>query len=130
MRDADEVIAIASPMPAARELADLIPLAYEELRRLARHRMGQLRPGGTLSPTELVNEVLLRLLKHSGQQYNGTDHLLRVAAQAMHNVLVDRARRRTAAKRGGASRPISLDDDIPIAAPADQMLAFHEACEV
>jgi RNA polymerase sigma factor (TIGR02999 family) len=116
-----------------RELHDLIPLAYEELRRVARQRMDRLRPGATLSPTDLVNEVLLRLLRQdgkAGKEYEGADHLIRTAAQAMHNVLVDRARRRLAAKRGGAqARRVDFDDNLPIAAPADDMLSFHEACE-
>src|ERR1700712_4345455 len=81
------------------ELADLIPLAYEQLRQLARHHLANMRPGGTLAPTDLVNEVLLRLLKDQDREYRGTDHLIRVAAQAMHFVLVDQARRRIANKR-------------------------------
>jgi RNA polymerase sigma factor (TIGR02999 family) len=112
-----------------RDLAELIPLAYEELRRIARQRVAELRPGGTLAPTDLVNEVLLRLLKRSDRAYAGPDHLVRVAALAMHNVLVDRARRRVAAKRGGGAQRVELDDDLPIAAPAENMLCFHEACE-
>ena len=112
-----------------QNIRELIPLAYEELRRVARSRVAQCRPGGTLSPTDLVNEVLLRLLKYTGQQYNGADHLVRVAAEAMHNVLIDRARRRMAAKRGGRRQRIDFDDELPIAAPADDMLIFHEACE-
>jgi len=113
------------------ELNDLIPLAYEELRRVARQRMERVNPGGTLSPTDLVNEVLLRLLKQDSREYQGTDHLIRIAAQAMHNVLVDRARRRVAAKRGGGIKPrrIEFDEDLPIAAPAEDMLSFNEACE-
>jgi RNA polymerase sigma factor (TIGR02999 family) len=114
-----------------QDLADLIPAAYEELRRVARQRVSHLQPGGTLSPTELVNEVLLRLLKQQGREYQGTDHLIRVAAQAMHNVLVDRARRRQAAKRGGPNAArVAFDDDLPVAAPSDEMLGFHEACEI
>ena len=111
-------------------LEQLIPLAYDELRRIARQRMSQLHPDGTLAPTDLVHEVLMRLLKQCDQQtYNGKDHLIRVAAIAMHNVLVDIARRRAAVKRGGQGRRIDLNDDLPIAAPAEDMLSFHEGCE-
>ena len=114
----------------ARELSELIPLAYEELRRVARQRMAERAGRVTLAPTELVNEVLLRLLGRHGQAYNGTDHLISVAAMAMHDILVDRARRRCAAKRGGERRArLPLDEDVAIAAPADDMLRFHEACE-
>ena len=111
------------------ELSDLIPLAYEELRRVARQRVAQLQRGGTLSPTDLVNEVLLRLLKQTSREYNGPEHLIRVASLAMHNVLVDRARARVAAKRGGRGRRVDLPDELPISAPAENMLALHEALE-
>lgn len=112
-----------------QELANLIPLAYDELRRIARVRVAALRPGGTLAPTDLVNEVLLRLLKRADRNYAGPEHLVRVAALAMHNVLVDRARRRVAVKRGGDAKRVELDDDLPIAAPAEDMICFQEACE-
>jgi RNA polymerase sigma factor (TIGR02999 family) len=112
------------------DLAELIPRAYDELRRLARARVARLAPGGTLSPTDLVNEVLLRLLKQEDHTYRGTDHLLCVAAQAMHNVLLDRARRRLAVKRGGGqAKRVELDDELPIAAPVENMIAFNDALE-
>lgn len=113
----------------ARELADLIPLAYEELRRIARLRMHRLPPGASLTPTDLINEALLRLMNRTERTYNDLDHLIAVAALAMHNVLVDRARRQAAAKRGGEATRVALADDALIAAPAHDMLAFHEACE-
>jgi RNA polymerase sigma factor (TIGR02999 family) len=110
-----------------KEIDALIPLAYQELRYIARRRVAQLGPGATLSPTDLVNEVLLRLLKQAEREYNGKEHLIRVAATAMHNVLVDRARRRLAAKRGGDAERIAFDDDLPIAAPVQSMLVLDEA---
>ncbi len=117
----------------SRELESLIPLAYEELRRVARLRVAQLQPGGTLSPTDLVNEALLRLLKQAPREYHGTEHLVRVASLAMHNVLVDRARANAAAKRGGrGARKRTIDpdvDELPFAAPADDMLALNDALE-
>ncbi|CAN5674374.1 ECF-type sigma factor [soil metagenome] len=113
----------------AEALPGLIALAYEELRRIARARVAQLAPGGTLAPTDLVNEVLLRLLKQHKRQWGGTDHLIRVAAEAMHDVLVDHARRREASKRGGQHKRIAWDEELPIEAPAQDMLCFHEACE-
>lgn len=115
---------------SSSDLPELIPLAYEELRRIARSRVAQLAPGGTLAPTDLVNEVLLRLLKQQKREWGGTQHLIRVAAEAMHNVLVDHARRRDAAKRGGQHKRIQWDEELPIAAPADDMLSFHEACDI
>jgi RNA polymerase sigma factor (TIGR02999 family) len=112
------------------ELAELIPFAYQELRRVARQRMAQNAATHTLTPTELVNEALLRLLKQAGRDYNDLDHLISVAALAMHDILVDRARRRAAIKRGGAAVRVALDDDLLVAEPADDMLVFNEACEV
>lgn len=111
------------------ELRDLIPMAYDALRQAARHRMAHNAAGITLTPTDLVNEVLLRLLKREGVKYNGEDHLLSVAALAMHHILVDRARRRAAAKRGGFRIRVDLDDDLEIESPVEDMLGFHEACD-
>jgi RNA polymerase sigma factor (TIGR02999 family) len=115
--------------PEKEELAKLIPLAYQELRLIAQSHFSDLQRGATLSPTDLVNEVLLRLLKREEQQYHGTEHLIRVSVRAMHNVLVDQARRRIAAKRGGQHKRVKLDTELPIAAPVKDMLSFHEACE-
>lgn len=107
----------------------LIKEAYDELRRVAHHGLAGLPPGQTFAPTELVNEALLRLLKHQGHQYQGKEHLIRVTALAMHNILVDRARQKRSAKHGGLHKRIEYDDNLPICAPADDMLAFNEACE-
>jgi RNA polymerase sigma factor (TIGR02999 family) len=111
-------------------LDELIPLAYEELRRVARQRLAQLPPGKSFSATDLVNDVLLRLLKRTNRQYNGREHLIRTAAMAMHDALVDRARRKKAAKRSDASKQVALHDDLHVVAPAHDMLAFDEACNV
>ena len=111
------------------DLHALIQEAYDELRRVARHGLAALPPGQSLAPTELVNEALLRLLKQQGYQYQGKEHLIRVTAQAMHNILVDRARRKKSAKHGGRHKRVDYDNDLPICAPSDDMLAFNEACE-
>ena len=113
-----------------QSLDRLIPIAYEELRRVARQRVAQLTPGASWSATDLVNETLLRLLKRSKRDYNGADHLIRTAAMAMHDALVDRARRKNAAKRSGALMKVDLADELPVVDPASDMLAFNEACEV
>lgn len=114
---------------SSQNLHDLIPIAYDALRNVARLKMMQKNAGFTITPTDLVNEVLLRLLSRGDCKYNGEAHLLSVAALAMHNVLVDRARRRGAAKRGGLQVRLDIDD-VQIVAPADNMLEFHAACEV
>jgi RNA polymerase sigma factor (TIGR02999 family) len=113
---------------AENELNELIARAYEELRRVARARIAHLRAGATLMPTDLVNEVLLRLLgSERPQRFQDTGHLVRIASVAMHGVLVDHARRHGAAKRGGQGKRVDLDDDLPIAAPAQDMLALDDA---
>jgi RNA polymerase sigma factor (TIGR02999 family) len=114
---------------ATSEVAHLIPPAYEELRRIARRRMARLPPGCTLTPTDLVNEALLRLMGGQDCACDDVDHLIALAARAMHNVLVDRARRRSAAKRGGGGVRVALSDEYLAVSPAPDMLSFHEACE-
>jgi RNA polymerase sigma factor (TIGR02999 family) len=115
------------------DLSEVIPRAYEELRRVARARVAQLQSGGTLAPTELVNEVLLRLLRSGDElaprQFHGAGHLIRVASIAMHGILVDHARRRDAIKRGGQRKRVDLDDDLPIVAPARDMLGLDDALQ-
>jgi RNA polymerase sigma factor (TIGR02999 family) len=111
------------------ELVGLLPLVYEELRRVARERMAHLRPGGTVGPTDVVHEALVGLLKRTRQTYEGPDHLIRVASMAMHSILVDAARRRTAAKRGGGLERLPFDNDLPVAAPVEDMLALDDALE-
>ncbi len=77
---------------------ELLPLVYEELRRLAAQKMAQEQPGQTLQPTALVHEAWLRLAGES--RWNNRQHFFRAAAQAMHRILVDRARQRSAQRRG------------------------------
>ena len=99
----------------------LIPLVYEELRRLAHHYLRRERPGYTLQTSALVNEAYLRLVDHKGMRWQNRAHFYAVAAQAMRRVLVDHARSRDAAKRGGGANLIGLDE----AATAAQMQAAN-----
>lgn len=90
--------------------AELLPLVYEELRKLADARMAQERPGQTLQATALVHEAYLRLLGPDGIDdaiWNGRAHFFGAAAEAMRRILIDRARARGAQKRGGGVRPIT-----------------------
>ncbi len=116
---------------AARDRA--IELLYEELRAIARHHRWRSRGHETLSTTALVHESFLRLSGPSGIEWQDRVHFLRVAARAMRHVLVDDARRRSAAKRGDGVAPVSLDEaDGQVAAPdlkSDEVLAVHEALE-
>lgn len=81
--------------------AELLPLVYGELRRLAEARLARLPPGQTLQPTALVHEAFVELVGRGDPGWNGRGHFFGAAAQAMHDILVDRARRKGAQKRGG-----------------------------
>jgi RNA polymerase sigma factor (TIGR02999 family) len=130
MSDVTRILsAIEEGDPRASE--QLLPLVYEELRRLAVQKMAQEAPGRTLQATALVHEAYLRLVDGDGaERWNSRGHFFAAAAEAMRRILVDQARRRKAAKRGGAAGRVELQES-EIAAPAsgDQVLAVHEALE-
>jgi RNA polymerase sigma factor (TIGR02999 family) len=109
---------------------ELLPLVYEELRRLAAVRMAQENPGHTLQPTALVHEAWLRLVGDENVRWNGRAHFFGAAAEAMRRILIDRARRRNARRHGGDQQRVDLPV-IEIAAPDedDQLLAVNEALE-
>jgi RNA polymerase sigma-70 factor, ECF subfamily len=90
-------------------LDELLPLVYEELRGQARRYMRAQPAGHTLQTTALVHEAYLRLVGQSSVEWKGRAHFLGVAAKAMRSILVDHARARNAAKRGGSARAITLD---------------------
>ena len=102
----------------------LLPLVYDELRRLAAHRLAQEKPGHTLDATALVHEAYLRLV--GDQQFGGRGHFFAAAAEAMRRILVEAARRKGRAKHGGGRRRVELED-VPAAQPADDLLAIDEA---
>jgi RNA polymerase sigma factor (TIGR02999 family) len=89
----------------------LVPLVYDELRRVARRQIRQESPANTLSATTLVHEVYLRLVKQRQIAADDRDAFLGIAAQTMRRILVDHARHRTRLKRGGPHSPVSLDDE-------------------
>jgi RNA polymerase sigma factor (TIGR02999 family) len=111
-------------------LEDLVPLVYEELRRIA-HRHLAMREGGgggTLQTTGLVHEAYLRLVDQSRAGWSDRAHFLALASLAMRHVLVDRARARVALKRGGERRRVSLDEEqIPVDDQPEALLQLHEA---
>jgi len=111
--------------------AELLPFVYEELRKLAAHKMAQEAPGQTLQPTALVHEAWLRLGADAQPAWKNRAHFFAAAAEAMRQILVERARRRTALKRGGGADRVSLDEvEIPIfVADDDRLLAVDEALE-
>jgi RNA polymerase sigma factor (TIGR02999 family) len=107
--------------------SELWPEVYGELRRLAAALTRQLRPGQTLQPTALVNEAYLRLAG-GDRAWKDRRHFFTAAAQAMRHILIDQARRKGSAKRGGAGRRVELDDGMAwIDPPADDLLALDEA---
>jgi RNA polymerase sigma factor (TIGR02999 family) len=111
--------------------AELLPLVYEELRRLAAQKMAHEARGHTLQPTALVHEAWLRLAGDEAARFENRAHFFGAAAEAMRRILVDRARRRLAAKRGGGTEPLDVDE-IEIPSPVaddDALLRVHEALE-
>jgi RNA polymerase sigma factor (TIGR02999 family) len=115
----------------ASALERLIPLVYNELRRLARQCMRRERAGHTLQTTALVNEAYLRLVKSSRVDWNDRAHFFAVAAQLMRRVLVDEARKRQVQKRGGEFTRLELSDDLLPARQEQEvdLIALDEALE-
>ena len=113
------------------EAADqLLPLVYEELRRLAAHKMAQENPGQTLQPTALVHEAWLRLAGDENRKWNDRTHFFAAAAEAMRRILVDNARRKGAQRHGGGQLRVELPEiACAVAENDDQVLAVNEALE-
>lgn len=110
--------------------AELLPLVYQELRALAARKMRQERGDVTLQATALVHEAYIRLVDQTGMpQWDGRWHFFAAAAQAMRRILVENARHRARAKRGGDRQRISLDEDLTVDRPCDDLLALDEALE-
>jgi RNA polymerase sigma factor (TIGR02999 family) len=99
-------------------LNDLLPLVYDELRRLARSYLQRERPGHTLQSTGLVNEAYLRLV-YQNVSWQSRAHFFGIAAQMMRRILVDHARARDAAKRGAGDFKVTLDEDIAVSGARD-----------
>ena len=108
---------------------DLLPLVYEELRKLASHRMAREQPEHTLQPTALVHEAYLRLVDvEQAQQWQSRGHFFAAAAEAMRRILIERARSKARIKRGGGRRRIDLDSvDAAVSATLDDLVAIDEA---
>ena len=96
-------------------LDELIPLVYQELRRMAHCYLAGQRPGHTLQTTALVHETYLRLVDCRQVRWQDRSHFLAVTAKLMRRILVDYARSRNANKRGGAARPVTLDESLDFA---------------
>ncbi len=110
--------------------ADLLPLVYDELRKLARARFAKLPPGNTLQPTALVHEAYARLVGKDDPGWDTRGHFFAAAAEAMRQVLVDQARRKNRLKHGGGKKRIDIDDfDAPLGCPVEDVLALDLALE-
>ncbi len=108
----------------------LLPLVYDELRKLAAARMFQEAAGHTLQPTALVHEAWLRLIKVEDQTWQNRGHFFGAAAEAMRRILVEHARRKAAGKRGGGQQRLNIDDLDPVqATPDEKILLIDEALE-
>jgi len=114
--------------PKAAE--ELLPLVYEELRRLAAHNMAQESAGQTLQPTALVHEAWLRLVGANHPQFEGRGHFFCAAAEAMRRILIENARRKGRLKRGAEWRRVDLEKlDVAVATDDEALLAVHEALD-
>jgi len=123
------LIALESGQESAAE--QLLPLVYDELRRLAAARMAGERDGYTLQPTALVHEAWLRLNPGQDAHFENRAHFFAAAAEAMRRILIERARRRQAAKRGGGAEVLDADElEVPCAVQDDEtLLQLNEALE-
>lgn len=108
---------------------ELLPLVYDELRRIAGAKMASEAAGHTLQPTALVHEAWLRLVG-SPSGWENRAHFFGAAAEAMRRILVDHARRKRSQKRGGGVQPEELNESaVVLTAPPDELLAVHEALD-
>jgi RNA polymerase sigma factor (TIGR02999 family) len=130
MSDVTRILsAIEQGDPRAAE--QLLPLVYDELRRLAAQRLAQEKPGQTLQATALVHEAYLRLVdQETARRWESRGHFFAAAAEAMRRILVENARRRGRQKRGGGrARAELLEADLAVEDPPDEVLAIDEALE-
>jgi RNA polymerase sigma factor (TIGR02999 family) len=108
--------------------AQLLPLVYDELRKLAQDRMARLPPGQSLQPTALVHEVYLRLIGKRNLRLESRRQFFFVAARAMRDILVEQARRKAGPKRGGGRRRVELGEHVAmIEPPPEEVQDLHEA---
>lgn len=130
--DADAITKVLDSAVAGnrQSAAELVQSLYGELKKLAQHRLAQLPPGQTLTPTALVNEAYLRLVRKTDPGWNGRSHFFGAAARAMREILIEQARRKAAKKRPDAHRRAPLEEHVPVInPPSDNVLALNEALE-
>jgi RNA polymerase sigma factor (TIGR02999 family) len=114
----------------AKAADELLPLVYQELRRLAAFKMAGEVPGQTLQPTALVHEAWLKLVGNENHEWNGRTHFFNAAAEAMRRILVDNARRKRAVRHGGGLQRADPEEvDLLLPLPDEQLLALDEALD-
>jgi RNA polymerase sigma factor (TIGR02999 family) len=114
----------------ARASEELLPLVYNELRRMAAHKMATEPAGHTLQPTALVHEAWLKLVAAPAQSWQNRAHFFGAAAEAMRRILIARARRKQAQRRGAGAAHLDVDElEIASPAPDTQLLALNEALD-
>jgi len=112
----------------AQSSAELLPVVYNELRRLAAHKLSQERPGQTLQATSLVHEAWLRLTGADSRKWEGQKHFFAAAAEAMRRILIENARRKQRQKRGGGWERIDVEQiQLAEPLPSNELLALDEA---
>ena len=133
IRTVSDVTRLLEAMQQGRTQAaeELLPVVYDELRRIAAYKMAQEASGHTLQPTALVHEAWLRMIGDGNEQFEGRAHFFAVAAEAMRRILVESARRKRSLKRGGDAQRVELTEShLVLAAPAEEMLAVDEALDL
>jgi RNA polymerase sigma factor (TIGR02999 family) len=129
MHDVTQILN-AAQSSGLQDAATLLPVVYDELRRLAASHMARETPGHTLQPTALVHEAWLRLSGSNERGWVNRAHFFGAAAEAMRRILVEHARRRQSQKRGGGLPPVELDESaLVLVAPPEELLAVHEALD-
>ena len=129
MTDVTQILSqIEQGDPAASDR--LLPLVYEELRKLAAAKLANEKPGQTLQATALVHDAYIRLVDvEQAQHWNSRGHFFAAAAQAMRRILIDRARRKGREKRGGGLKRINLDEVDVVAADPENLLMLDDVLE-
>ena len=131
-RDMSDLTRLLQAMESgeAQAAAKLLPLVYEELRKLAAAKMAHESPNQTLQPTALVHEAWLRLTGDENVKWEGRGHFFGAAAEAMRRILIDNARRKRARRHGGGQQRVDIEEvEIAVLAKEDELLAMNEALE-
>ncbi len=114
----------------ARAVDELLPVVYDELRRLAAWKLSRERPGQTLQATALVHEAYLRLVGAEEQHWSSRGHFFSAAAEAMRRILIENARHKKSLKYGGGHQRVGIDDaQLAIEVPSDELIALDEGLE-